>query len=294
MRAKDVFDRVLSDQRQVYEFLEALDEDKITLEILSDFYYELKSRMIKIDLKHLNKNIFDVCGTGGSGRTRVNLSTILAIKLSRDLNDGFTIAKHANKASSGRVGSIDLLDELKIDVSHNRQEVENSITKNNLAFLFAPYFHPSLAMVRDIRKLINHRTIFNFVMPLLNPIVDLKAQMIGVSSPILIDILADFAFRISKNVIFVHDLQNGLDDVSITGETLVCEVFNGSVKKYSVYPKDFNIKPAKNFSYISGYNDAKQNAILAKSILNNSAPEEYMNFLKINKMVASNFFNKCI
>lgn len=237
-----------------------------------------------------NKKVFDVCGTDGSGAKRINLSTILAIELSKK----FTIAKHANRASSGNVGSIDILEQMSYKVAKNPSESQELIDRNNIAFLFAPSFHPEIVKFAEIRKQFKTPTIFNFVMPLLNPVSNLCAQMIGVSNVKMMKLMAKLALKLNKNIIFVHDFDNGLDDVSITGNTLVIEVFDGEMSEYIVKPEDYNLERVKDFSSISGFDNTKDNADLAMQILFNKANNNYLNFLKINTIIASDFFNKCL
>lgn len=288
MKAKNLFENVEKKSNNVFEYLDKITLDDINLDILEDFYFELKKNSIRF--KVTGKSIFDVCGTGGSGKIRINLSTILALKL----KEKFTIAKHSNRASSGKVGSIDVLESMSFKISKSPQEAIKSIENNNIAFLFAPAFHPSLVKFSEIRKKIGRPTIFNFVMPLLNPIENLKGQMIGVSNLRIMKLMSELALRLSKNIIFVHDLDNNLDDVSITGETFIIEVLNGNLIEYKISPEEFNLKRVIHFQEISGYLDVNLNSKLAEEMLNGGANKSYLSFLEINKLIAEGFFNKCL
>jgi len=287
MIASEVLNFQENQSEMVINFLKNLTPDKITFDVLDDFYSTFQKNVLSF--KSPKERNFDVCGTGGSGKTRVNLSTILAISLS----EKFTICKHSNKASSGRVGSADIIDKIGYQISNNSTDAINSIENNNLTFMFAPSFHPYLGKFSEIRKIIKYPTIFNFVMPLLNPVENLTAQMIGISNENVMNCMAKIALKHNKNIIFVHDKDNKLDDVSITGETKIIEVCRGKMQRYNVNPSDFNIEIVDNFEEISGFESSELNADLAINILNHTADNSYIKFLKINKAVATKFFLKC-
>jgi anthranilate phosphoribosyltransferase len=288
MKAQEVFENISTNPDRVFDYLNNLTIDKIDAEVLHDFYQVLKLNVLSFEV--VGKKVFDVCGTGGSGKTRVNLSTALALSLNKE----FTIAKHSNQASSGRVGSADVLSEMSYKICHNPLEAIDEIINKNIAFLFAPAFHHTLVDFFQIRRKINRSTIFNFIMPVLNPVKNIRAQMIGVSDLKMMKVMAELAKNIHKNIIFVHDIDNSLDDVSITGKTAIIEVFNGNINEYIVHPEDFNIKNVDNFSSISGFDNAQQNCNLVLEILNGTALQSYLSFLEINKIVATEFFNKCL
>ncbi len=277
------------DSDTVLKHLSELANDEISIDIMEDFYFSIKEK-IDTPFEIKDKKVFDVCGTGGSGKTRVNLSTILAIQLS----ESFAIAKHANKASSGSVGSVDLLEQMKIKVCSNKEEALEQIEKSNLAFLYARSLHPAVAKFGEVRKQVGRPTIFNFLMPLLNPISNLTAQFIGVSDEKMMQKMAELALKVKKNAIFVHDVENKLDDVSITGKTAIIEVYDNQIKQYFITPEDFGLQRVSDFNKIAGYNEVDKNAKLATQILNNEAKLEYQNFLLINKILAIKFFEKIL
>ncbi|MEN9782232.1 MAG: hypothetical protein RL208_382 [Pseudomonadota bacterium] len=286
MKFEKIIALINQDQEELaLKYFERLENDDISIEMMEDFYFSIRGQIENL-FEVKDKKVFDVCGTGGSGKTRVNLSTILAIHLSKD----FAIAKHANKASSGKVGSIDLLEQMKIKVCNNNEEALRQIEKNNLAFLYAKSFHPVVAKFANIRKQIGKPTIFNFLMPLLNPVSNLTAQFVGASDEKMMSKMAQLALKLNKNAIFVHDVENKLDDVSITGKTAIIEIYEKQTKEYIIIPEDFGLQRVSDFSKIAGYADVEKNANLAIQILNNEANLEYKNFLLINKIVAIKFF----
>jgi anthranilate phosphoribosyltransferase len=259
----------------------------IDIDTMTDFYSYLKGKMLSFFVES-EKQIFDLCGTGGSGLSKVNMSTILAITLARK---GYVIAKHANRASSGKVGSIDIIEKMGLAISNNSDEAKVSIKNNGYCFLFAPSFHPELRKISQIRKEIGKPTIINFIMPLLNPISNLSGQVIGVSSYNIMRLMSQLALKNGRNVLFVHDKTSGLDDVSILGETAIIEVRNGIMSEYLISPENFDMQKVSSFNEISGCENAEDNMKLALDIMSNSASKPYIDFLKINQIMCEDFFN---
>lgn len=286
--AEKIFTNAIENPENAKLALEQLTpEHDISFKIIYEFYLYLKSKMNSFCVPR--GTIFDVCGTGGSGLCRVNISTILAIKL---VKSGFIIAKHSNRASSGKVGSIDIVEKMNLEISNTPEEAKNSIIKNNYSFLFAPGFHPELKIISNIRKQIAKPTIINFVMPLLNPVINLSGQITGVSSYNIMKLMVQIAHKEKKNILLVHDTISNLDDVSILGETIAIEVVDGKINEYIIKPEDFKMKREESFQNISGFENPDQNMLLATQILNSSAPKSYLNFLLINEIIAKNFFAK--
>jgi anthranilate phosphoribosyltransferase len=236
------------------------------------------------------KHTFDVCGTGGSGKQRINLSTALTLKLS----EKFSIAKHGGKASSGKVGSFDLIEKLGLEKAINGSEARTQLQEKNCAFLYAPAFHPILKDLAPIRKSISHRTIFNLLGPLLSPVQNLTGQMIGCSDKKMMIRQAEALKYFGRNALFVHDTVFGLDDVSIGGETYFVEVLNGQITEGTFIPEDYDLPRSEFFLEIAGGETAEANGAIFSDLINGTAKESPQNFLEINKRVAEEFFGKCI
>jgi anthranilate phosphoribosyltransferase len=234
-----------------------------------------------------NMKVFDVCGTGGSGQQRINLSTALAIKLSKH----FTIAKHGNKASSGRCGSFDIVENSSFQICKTPEQALNDLKNKNLAFLFGPAFHPVLGLLAMVRKSLIHPTIFNLVGPLINPMSEMTAQLIGVKDSETAKKLAQVCAELKKNVLLVHDTIFGLDEVSIGGETHYFKVVNGEIIEGKFVPEDFGVKRVTDFSLIKGADNIIDNTKIFNSLLNNTASRAQQAFLEINYLVAKDFFS---
>ncbi|MDH3324817.1 MAG: hypothetical protein OEL89_04220, partial [Candidatus Peregrinibacteria bacterium] len=126
---------------------------------------------------------------------------------------------------------------------------------------------------------------------LLNPIEALTAQMVGVSSVSVLEKLAEVAAELGKNILFVHDSEFGLDDVSIGGETVFAKVQDGEVETGKFVPEDYDVQRILSFDEISGGN-VETNFEIFDSLVKGTALEGYQNFLRINQVVAEDFFKK--
>ncbi|NCP66823.1 anthranilate phosphoribosyltransferase [bacterium] len=283
--AQFVLDNAETQPEAVKAKLIELHEKGETVEDILEFVVELQARQIKVP--YPGKLTFDVCGTGGSGKSRINLSTALALKLSKN----YCIAKHGNKAASGRVGSFDIIETLNLPVGDTPEKVSQQLKNYNLSFVFAPAFHPALKALAPIRKEIPHPTIFNYLGPLLNP-VPLAGQMIGVPSLEVGDKLAQVCAHLNKNAALVHDTAFGLDDVSIGGATRFWAVgANKEIRTGAFFPEDYGFKTVTDFAEIAG-GSLVENQEIVKQLVAGTATQAQQDFLAINAKVAAEFFDR--
>jgi anthranilate phosphoribosyltransferase len=285
--AEFVLDQAEKNPTAVLEKLSHLHEKGETVADILEFLQALETRMIRVNIPpNLRcKKIFDVCGTGGSGKSRINLSTALAVRLS----SRFCIAKHGNKAASGKTGSFDLIDLMELEIADTPVKVVEGLESKNLAFIFAPAFHPALKPLAPIRKALGHPTIFNYLGPILNPVSPLKAQMTGVSNPQIGEKLAEACQKLGKNILLVHDTVFGLDDVSIGGTTQYWKVINGKIRTGTLVPENYDMKRVDSFEAIQGGN-TQANKDIFEALIKGTAPQAHIDFLRINKRVAQEFF----
>ena len=204
-----------------------------------------------------DKNLVDIVGTGGDGANTFNISTTAAFVVA---GAGVTVAKHGNVAVSSSSGSADVLRELGIKIDLTPEKMEDVLNSTNIAFLFAQKLHPAMKYAVPVRKTLKTRTIFNILGPLCNP-ANPKKMTIGVYSKELCFILAEAAKRIGKEHVLVVHGEDGLDEITTTRETAVCELRNGSISEYSISPEQFGMKIA-NFADIAGGGPAENAEIL--------------------------------
>jgi anthranilate phosphoribosyltransferase len=204
--------------------------------------------------------LVDTCGTGGDGRSTINVSTIAALVVAAA---GVRVAKHGNRALSSRSGSADVLEALGVDVGAPVHAVERCLDEVGIGFLFAPAFHGATRHAAAARKEIGVRTLFNLLGPLTNP-AGARHQLIGVYDGALVEPIARALGGLgSEHALVVHG--DGLDEFSPNGATEVAELRAGEVKRYQLRPRDFGLADEDPAGLCGG--DVACNAAAARAIL---------------------------
>src|ERR1700676_5028209 len=219
-------------------FLVALHVKRETAPELAGFSRAMREHMVVVDA---GPDVIDIVGTGGDGAGTFNISTVAAMVLA---GAGGKVAKHGNRAISGRVGSADVLEALGVRIAMTPEEAAGAVREIGLGFLFAPHLHPAMKNVQGVRRELKMRTVFNLLGPLANP-ARAQSQVIGAPSEafakILAEALAELGTGHSYVVHGVIDGKSGLDEVSTSGPTVVYEVWSGRVKKSVWTPEDFGV-----------------------------------------------------
>lgn len=215
-----------------------------------------------LQIKCFDNDAVDTCGTGGDGAGTFNVSTASAIIAS---GAGLTVAKHGNRAVSGKCGSADVLEKLGVNINMLPETAEKCLNQIGIAFLFAPNFHPAMKFAAPVRKELGFRTIFNILGPLCNPAC-VKKGVLGVYSQSLCKIVAEAAAKIGYEDLLVLHSEDGLDEISLSAPTFICEIRNGELIEYEFNPvhHGFSFSPPESFSG----GDAEQNAKIILDILN--------------------------
>src|SRR5258708_11134580 len=203
------------------------------------------------------ERMIDTCGTGGDGFDAFNISTAAAVVAAAA---GARVAKHGNSAASSRSGSADVLEALGVRVDLPCPRVGVAIREVGIGFLFAQAAHTAARHAAPARKLIGSRTVFNLLGPLTNP-AGPHAPVLGLFSPEVIDLMAATLVELGITRAFVVHGAGGLDEISLAGETLVAEVREGDIKRYTVAPEDFGI-PRALLEAIRGGSPTENAAIL--------------------------------
>ncbi len=184
--------------------------------------------------------LVDTCGTGGDGKNSFNISTAAAFIAAAA---GLKVAKHGNRAASGSCGSADVLEALGVKIDLPPEGVEQCINQVGLGFLFAPVFHPSMRHAAPVRREIGIRTVFNVLGPLTNP-AGAQCQLIGVAHADLAEQMAQVLNLLGTQHAIVAHGQDGLDELTLDGETKGWEVVGGQVKRWSVSPAEVGLPEA--------------------------------------------------
>ena len=186
----------------------------------------------------VSDGLVDTCGTGG-GLTTFNVSTANALLAA---GGGVSIAKHGSRSISASSGSADALEALGINIDLQPKQAEQLIEEVGFSFLYAPYFHPVMLKVFGPENELGIKTIFfTIIGPLINP-ANAKRHILGVYKPELVEQVATAARDLGfEHALVVHGV-DGLDEISLMGETKIAEVKDGQIEYYTVAPEDFGMK----------------------------------------------------
>ena len=205
--------------------------------------------------------LLDTCGTGGDKTKTFNVSTTAAFVIAAS---GVRVAKHGNRSFTSRCGSADLLEQLGLKLDMEPNLVEKAIEEIGIGFMFAPNFHPAMKNVASIRREIGVRTVFNILGPLTNP-ANANAQLIGVYDRELLEPMCIAAHNLgARSIMTVHGL-DGVDEISLTGKTMIVKLQNGKIVREEVTPEDLGLK--RTTAETVGGGDPEQNARLTAKIL---------------------------
>jgi anthranilate phosphoribosyltransferase len=186
---------------------------------------------------HDDHNLVDTCGTGGDASHTFNISTAAAFVAAAA---GAKVAKHGGRSVSSSSGSADVLEALGARMSLTPPQIAQCIEETGVGFMFAPNHHSAMKFAAPVRKELGVRTLFNILGPLTNP-AGAKNQVLGVFHPDLVGIQARVLQRLgSRQVMVVHGV-DGLDEISVGGETMVAELTAGEVHEYTVHPSTFGM-----------------------------------------------------
>lgn len=183
-------------------------------------------------------NLIDTCGTGGDAAHTFNISTAAMFVAAAA---GAKVAKHGGRSVSSKSGSADVLEALGVNINLRPDQVAQSINSVGVGFMFAPNHHSAMKYAAPVRRELGVKTIFNILGPLTNP-AGARQQLMGVFHRDLVGIQARVLQRLgSRRVMIVHGVE-GLDEISLTGPTLIGELKNDEVREYEIAPKDVGLK----------------------------------------------------
>ena len=225
--------------------------------------------------------VVDLCGTGGDSQGTFNVSTAAALVVA---GAGVPVAKHGNRSVSSYVGSADVLEALGADINHSPEVAERCLRDVGIVFLFAPLYHPAMKNVSLTRKEIGIRTIFNIIGPIVNP-AGVKHQVIGVYSEVLLDPMIKVLRNLGhRSAMIVHG-SDSMDEITVTGKTVIAELKDGMVKKFQFDPSDIGMKK-RSPGELKGGKSAKENAALLVSILKGEEREAKRDIVLLNAAAA--------
>lgn len=209
------------------------------------------------------RHLVDTCGTGGDAAHTFNISTAAAFVSAAA---GAQVAKHGGRSVSSKSGSADVLEALGVSLNQTPEQVADSIGKIGVGFMFAPNYHSAMKHAAPVRRELGIKTLFNILGPLTNP-AGAKKQVLGVFDAKLVSILAHVLQQLGSTHVMIVNGADGLDEITISGETRVGELRQGAVTEYSVRPEDFGLQSAPITSIQVG--DSDQAKAMLLSVLEN-------------------------
>lgn len=211
------------------------------------------------------KVLVDTCGTGGDASGTFNISTAAAFVVA---GAGVRVAKHGNRSVSSICGSADVIEALGISIDLTADDIARCIEETGIGFLYAPLLHDAMRYVVHARREMKIRTVFNLLGPICNP-AQANTQVLGVYNEELTEIMAQVLCELGTERAFVVHGSDGLDEITISGESKISEVLNGEVRTYYITPEDFGIQRAPVDEIMGG--DAGQNADIIRDILSGAS-----------------------
>ena len=251
---------------QIAAALVALAAKGETVEELTGMAAGLRARAVRVNARH--PCFIDTAGTGSSRAKTFNISTAAAFVIA---GAGLPVAKHGNRAASSKSGSADLLTALGVNVSAIPSVSESLLNEIGICFMFAPLYHGATARVAGIRRQLGIHTTFNLLGPLSNP-AGAPRQIIGVWRKDLAERLARVLAALGTEHAWVVHGEDGLDEITLAGQTHVAEARDGDVKTFTIEPRDFGFS-VSSLDHLRG-GDTDANAAIVRAVLNGERRDE--------------------
>jgi len=243
---------------QMSAYLTALSLKGETIDEITGSAFGMRSHCIR--LLH-DVDALEIVGTGGDHANTFNISTTAAIITAAA---GVPVAKHGNRSASSKCGAADVLETLGVNINISPEKSAKLLKNIGICFMFAQNYHIAMKFVAPIRRELGIRTVFNIIGPLTNP-AGAKMELMGVYDRGLVEPLAQVMCNLGvKNAMVVHG-EDGLDEISLSAPTFVCEVKDGWVRSYTITPEQFGFKRCKKEDLQGG--NPSENAKILKALL---------------------------
>jgi anthranilate phosphoribosyltransferase len=260
-QAQAVLREIMSDavgEAQTAAFLIALRTKGETVEELTGLARTMREMALPVKVD--GDDLLDTAGTGG-GTPTFNVSTVAAFVAA---GAGCRVAKHGNRSATSLCGSADLLEALGARIDLGPAAIASCIEEVGFGFMFAPLHHEATKHVVPVRKALGVRTVFNFLGPLTNP-AGATHQLIGVSDPSYLELMAGALVELGCERALLVSGEDGMDEISVAGETRAVEVANGGLDYYMIAPEQVGLERADPESVRGG--TPERNAEIARAVL---------------------------
>jgi anthranilate phosphoribosyltransferase len=253
-----------------------------TVEELAGMAEAMRNRAIPVRSRY--KRFIDTAGTGSSAAKTFNISTAAAFVIA---GAGLPVAKHGSRAATSHCGSADVLQALGVNTTAQPEIVERSLNEHGICFMFAPLFHAATARVAQVRRELGVHTAFNLLGPLTNP-ARAPFQILGVWHSAFLDRVASALSLLGAEKAWVVHGVDGLDEITVTGETFVAACSTGSsVETFTISPRDFGLErhsldgihaggPPENAQLVRAILQGKNFAVARDLVVVNAAAALYL------------------
>ena len=259
--ARDAFEAIMDGRAsptRLAALLVALRMRGETVGEIAAFARVMRERATRVRTDH--SIVVDTCGTGGDGSGTFNISTLAAFVVAAS---GVAVAKHGNRAVSGRCGSADLLQGLGIRIDQPVEMIEKTLREIRFGFLYAPGLHRSVRHAAAVRRELGVRTVFNLLGPLANP-AGARRQLLGVYDSNWVEPVARVLKELgSERAMVVHG--QGLDEIALHGETRVAQIDGPEVWTSTLTPESAGLPRARLDDLLGG--DVGDNVAIAREVL---------------------------
>ncbi|MDR0946884.1 MAG: anthranilate phosphoribosyltransferase [Ruminococcus sp.] len=278
--AETVMDEIMTGKAtdiQMAAYLTAMSVKGETIEEITASASGMRKHCVR--LLHF-MNVLEIVGTGGDRANTFNISTTSSMVISAA---GIPVAKHGNRAASSKSGAADVLEALGADIGVSPERSLELLRDMNLCFLYAQNYHIAMKYVAPVRRELGIRTIFNILGPLVNP-AGANMELLGVYSPELVEPLAKVLCNLGvKSALVVHG-HDGLDEITASDETTICEVRDGFIKSSVIKPEDFGLIRCDKADLVGG--TPAQNAEITRKILSGADTGPKLNAVLLNSGAA--------
>jgi anthranilate phosphoribosyltransferase len=260
-QAEAVMDEIMSGKAsdiQMASYLTAMSVKGETIDEITGSAAGMRKHCIRL-LHELD--VLEIVGTGGDESFTFNISTTASLVIAAA---GIPVAKHGNRAATSKSGAADVLEALGVNITISPEHSLRLLHEINQCFLFAQNYHIAMKYVAPVRKELGIRTIFNVLGPLVNP-AGASMELLGVYDEQLVEPMAEVLMRLGVKRALVVYGQDGIDEISLSAPTTVCELKNGWLKKYELTPEQFGFKPCAKEELVGG--SPAENAEITRAIL---------------------------
>ncbi|MEX2600725.1 MAG: anthranilate phosphoribosyltransferase [Balneolaceae bacterium] len=264
---------------EVAAFLFGMRQKGETIDELTEFVKVMRDAAVRVEVD--TDGAVDLCGTGGDRSGTFNISTAAMLVVA---GAGVPVLKHGNRSVSSRCGSADVLEELGVVATLQKEGVEEVFRETGMAFMFAPNFHPAMKYVMPARKALKIRTFFNVLGPLLNP-ADVKRQVIGAFNRDTAETMVQILSNLETEQAYTLHARDGLDEVSLSDSTEIFELKgDGTFTSTLFNPEAIGFSLAAPDELSGG--DSGTNADIIQSILDGSATDAQAGIVLLNAAFA--------